>query len=240
MFEYPAFMSAVDSGRSVVISGGTGALGRALVRRFLQGGDRVVVPWIVKRELDALEAEEADALRRGRIVVVEADVAEEAGARQVAEAALDVAALVNAVGGYGGGKPLHETELELWDRMYRMNVRTAVALSRALLPGMLARQHGSIANIASRAALDLPAGLSAYAAAKGAVLSLSQILQKEVGERHVRVNTIVPTTIDTPANRAAMPNADFAQWTPPAAIAEVIHWLSSDAAASVRGAIVPV
>lgn len=200
----------------------------------------MVVPWIVKRELDALETDEAEALRNGRIVLVEADVAEESGARRVAEAAPRAEALVNAVGGYGGGKPLHETELELWDRMYRMNVRTAVALSRALLPGMIARQKGSIANIASRAALDLPAGLGAYAAAKGAVLSLSQILQKEVGDRHVRVNTVVPTTIDTPANRAAMPGADFSLWTPPAAIAEVIHWLSSDAAATVRGALVPV
>jgi NAD(P)-dependent dehydrogenase (short-subunit alcohol dehydrogenase family) len=233
-------MSAMDSGRSVVISGGTGALGRALVRRFLEGGDRVVGPWIMKRELDALEAEEGEALRRGRIVVVEADVAEEAGARRVADIAPGAEALVNTVGGFGGGKPLHETELELWDRMYRMNVRTAVALSRALLPGMLARQRGSIANIGSRAALDLPAGLSAYAAAKGAVLALSEILQKEVAERHVRVNTIIPTTIDTPANRAAMPNADFSQWTPPAAIAEVVFWLASDAAATVRGALVPV
>jgi len=233
-------MSANDSGRSVVISGGTGALGRALLRRFLDGGDRVVVPWIAKRELDALEAEEGEALRRGRIVLVEADIAEEAGAQLVAEAAPGAEALVNTAGGFGGGKPLHDTELELWDRMYRMNVRTAVALSRALLPGMLARQRGSIANIASRAALDLPAGLSAYAAAKGAVLTLSEILQKEVAERHVRVNTIIPTTIDTPANRAVMPNADFSNWTQPAAIAEVVYWLASDAAATVRGALVPV
>ena len=223
-----------------MISGGTGALGRALVARFLAGGDRVVVPWIVKRELEGIEAEESEALRAGRLVLVEADVADEGGARRVAEAAPGAEVLVNGVGGYGGGKPLHETELELWDRMFRMNVRTAVVLSRALLPAMLAQKRGVIVNVASRAALDLPANLSAYAAAKGAVLSLSEILQKEVAERHVRVNTIVPTTIDTPANRAAMPQADFSLWTPPAAIAGVVHWLASDAAASVRGALVPV
>ena len=233
-------MATAESGRAVVVSGGTGALGRALAARFLAAGDQVVVPWIAKRELEAIEVEEADALRRGRLVLVEADVAEEAGARRVADAAPRVESLVNAVGGYGGGKSLHETELELWDRMYRMNVRTAVALSRAVLPAMLARQRGSIANIASRAALDLPAGLGAYASAKGAVLSLSQILQKEVGDRHVRVNTIIPTTIDTPANRAAMPNADFSLWTPPARIAEVIYWLSTEAGATVRGAVIPV
>jgi NAD(P)-dependent dehydrogenase (short-subunit alcohol dehydrogenase family) len=233
-------MPAKNSGRSVVISGGTGALGRALVSRFLAAGDRVIVPWIVKRELEAIEAAESDALRAKRLVLVEADVAEDSGARQVAAALPDVEVLVNGVGGFGGGTPLHQTELELWDRMYRMNVRTAVSLSRAVLPGMLARGRGSIANIGSRAALDLPAGLSAYASAKLAVHGLSEVLQKEVGERGVRVNTIVPTTIDTPANRAAMPNADFSKWTPPAAIAEVVYWLASDAGATVRGAIVPV
>ncbi|HTO69956.1 MAG TPA: SDR family NAD(P)-dependent oxidoreductase [Myxococcota bacterium] len=233
-------MAVPDADRVVVISGGTGALGRALVTRFLAGGDRVVLPWIVKRELESLESGEPEALRAGRIVALEADVTEEAGARRVAEAAAPVEVLVNAVGGYAGGKSLAETDLEVWDRMYRMNLRSAVSLTRAVLPGMLARKKGSIVNIASRAALELPAGLAAYAAAKGAVLAASEILQKEVAASGLRVNTIVPTTIDTPANRAAMPNADFSQWTPPAAIAEVIHWLSSEAAATVRGAVVPV
>jgi NAD(P)-dependent dehydrogenase (short-subunit alcohol dehydrogenase family) len=233
-------MAELDSGRAVVISGGTGALGRAVVARFVAAGDRAIVPWIVKRELDALEAEEPDAIRRGRIVPVECDVADEAGARRAAEALPNVDALVNGVGGFAGGQSVHESDLEVWDRMYRMNVRTAVALSRAVLPAMLARRRGSIVNISSRAALDLPAGLGAYASAKRAVLSLAEILQKEVADRGVRVNTIAPNTIDTPANRAAMPNADFSQWTPPARIAEVIYWLSSDASATVKGAIVPV
>src|SRR5262245_36817404 len=233
-------MAELDSGRTVLISGGTGALGRAVVARFVAAGDRAVVPWIVKRELEALESDAPDAIRRGRIVPVECDVADEAGARRAAEALPDVAVLVNGVGGFGGGQSVHESDLELWDRMIRMNLRTAVALTRAVLPGMLARRHGSIVNISSRAALELPAGLSAYATAKRAVLSFAEILQKEVADRGVRVNTIAPTTIDTPANRAAMPSADFSQWTPPARIAEVIHWLSSDAGATVRGALVPV
>jgi NAD(P)-dependent dehydrogenase (short-subunit alcohol dehydrogenase family) len=233
-------MAIPDSGRFVVVSGGTGALGRAIVSRFLGAGDRVVAPWIVKRELEAMESAEAAPIRDRRLILVEADVSEESGARAVAAAAPGAEVLVNAVGGFGGGKPVHETELELWDRMYRMNVRTAVALTRAVLPGMLERRRGSIVNIAARAALDLPAGLAAYTASKGAILSLSQTLQKEVADRRVRVNTILPTTIDTPANRAAMPNADFSTWTPPAAIAEVIHWLASDAGATVRGALVPV
>lgn len=233
-------MAEPDSGRAVLISGGTGALGRALLARFLAAGDRAVVPWIVKREIDALAAAEGDAIRRGRIVPVECDVADEAGARLAAAALPDVDVLVNGVGGFGGGQSVHESDLELWDRMWRMNVRTAVSLSRAVLPGMLARRHGAIVNVSSRAALELPAGLGAYATAKRAVLSFAEILQKEVADRGVRVNTIAPTTIDTPANRAAMPNADFSQWTPPARIADVVFWLASDAAATVKGALIPV
>ncbi|HTO05985.1 MAG TPA: SDR family NAD(P)-dependent oxidoreductase [Myxococcota bacterium] len=222
------------------MSGGTGALGRAVVARFLASGDRVVAPWIMKRELEAIEVEEAAALRDRRLILVEADVADEAGARAVAAAAPGAEVLVSAVGGFGGGKPVHETELELWDRMYRMNVRTAVALTRAVLPGMLERGRGSVTYIAARAALDLPAGLGAYTASKGAILSLAETVHKEVAERRVRVNTLLPTTIDTPANRAGMPNADFSTWTQPSAIAEVIHWLASDAGATVRGGRLPV
>ena len=147
---------------------------------------------------------------------------------------------MNGVGGFAGGQSVHASDLDLWDRMWRMNVRTAVSLSRAVLPGMLTRQRGAIVNISSRAALDLPAGLAAYATAKRAVLSFAEILQKEVADHGVRVNTIAPTTIDTPANRAAMPDADFSTWTPPERIADVIFWLASEAASTVKGALVPV
>lgn len=233
-------MAEPDPGRTVLISGGTGALGRAVVARFVAAGDRAVVPWIVKRELDALAADEGDAIRRGRIVPVECDIADDAGARLAARALPDVDVLVNGVGGFAGGQSVHESDLDLWDRMWRVNVRTAVSLSRAVLPGMLARGRGAIVNISSRAALDLPAGLGAYATAKRAVLSFAEVLQKEVADRGVRVNTIAPATIDTPANRAAMPDADFSRWTPPARIADVIFWLASDAAATVKGAWLPV
>jgi NAD(P)-dependent dehydrogenase (short-subunit alcohol dehydrogenase family) len=226
--------------RGVIVTGGSGALGRAVVARFLGAGDRVLVPWILKAERDAIEAEEHAALEDGRLVLIEADLAEEAGARVAAAALPDAAALLNGVGGFLGGTPVLETELEVWDRMFRMNVRTAVAMSRAVLPGMLARRHGAIVNIASRAAFDRPAGLAAYASAKAAIVVLTETLQREVQAHGVRVNAVVPTTIDTPANRAAMPDADFSLWTSPARIADVIHWLASDASASVRGGLIPV
>jgi NAD(P)-dependent dehydrogenase (short-subunit alcohol dehydrogenase family) len=220
--------------RTIVVSGGTGALGRAVVDAFLAAGDRVVVPWIVAAEAEAL------APAGERLVLVEADVAEEAGAAAVARAAGPARVLVNGVGGFAGGSPVLETPLEVWDRMYRMNLRTAVSLTRAVVPGMLARGGGVVVNVASQAALARPAGLAAYAAAKDGVLVLTDTLHAELSERGVRVHAILPSTIDTPANRRAMPDADFSRWTAPSAIAGVIAWLASDAAASVRGARVPV
>ena len=226
--------------RTVIATGGTGALGRAVVEAFLANGDRVVVPWIVNAERDEIAEQQARALEQGSLVLLEADVAEDAGAAEVARAAGPTEVLVNGVGGFAGGPPVHETELEIWDRMYRMNVRTAAAMSRAALPGMLARGSGCVLLVSSQAAWDRPAGLAAYSASKAAVMVLAQTLQKEVADASVRVNAVVPTTIDTPANRAAMPAADPTTWTPPAEIARILVWLASDSAATVRGGLIPV
>lgn len=228
------------SGRSVIVTGGTGALGRAVVDAFLAAGDRVAVPWIVPAESEAVRAVWRAALAAGSVRLVEADVSEESGAAAVAAAAGEVDVLVNGVGGFAGGTPVEETALEVWDRLYRMNVRTAAACCRAVLPGMRARRRGAIVSVASQAAFAPPAGLSAYAASKAAVVALTKSLQEEVAELGIRVCAVVPTTIDTPANRAAMPAADFSRWTPPAKIAGVVLWLASEAASSVRGALVPV
>ena len=226
--------------RHTIVTGGSGALGRAVVHAFLAAGDRVTVPWIVAREREALEGAEEKAIVGGRLVLVEADLAGDEGAARVVAASGGAEVLVNGVGGFSGGAPVHETELDAWDRLYRMNARTAVAMCRAVIPGMIARRAGVILNVASRAALERPAGLAAYAASKMAVIVLTETLQKELGGFGVRVNAVVPTTIDTPANRAAMPDADHAQWTPPARIAEVLVWLASPAGASVRGGLIPV
>jgi NAD(P)-dependent dehydrogenase (short-subunit alcohol dehydrogenase family) len=224
----------------VLVTGGTGALGRALVDAFLTAGDRVVVPWIVPAEAEAARGAWREALGAGRAQLVEADVSEEAGADAAAAAAGAVDVLVNGVGGFAGGSPLDETSLEVWDRMYRMNLRTAAACCRAVLPGMRARRRGVIVSVASQAAFAAPAGLAAYAASKAGIVTLTRALQEEVAAQGVRVHAVVPTTIDTPANRAAMPDADFSAWTPPAKIAGVVLWLASDTASSVRGALLPV
>jgi len=235
--------TAPPSPRCVIVTGGTGALGRAVVQAFLDAGDAVVAPWIVAAERDALAAAHEDAVAAGRLVLLEADVAEaEAAARvaRAAEAVGPVAVLVNGVGGFAGGRPLHEGGADALAPMLRVNLLSAATMSAAVLPGMHARRRGVVLCVASRAALDCPAGLAAYSASKAALLALVSTLQHEGDASGVRACAVVPTTIDTPANRAAMPAADFSRWTPPERIAGVLRWLASDEAASVRGAFVPV
>ena len=226
--------------RTVVVTGGTGALGRAVVERFLAAGDLLVVPWLIKTEREEVAEIFARSVRSGDVTLIDADIATEEGANRVAAEAPEVEVLVNAAGGFGGGEPVYESPMDIWDRMYRINLRTAVAMARAVLPGMIRRKRGSIINVASQAAFTRPAGIAAYSASKAGVLVFTETLQRELASTALRVNAISPTTIDTPANRASMPKADFASWTPPARIAEVIFWLASEESRAVRGAVVPV
>ncbi len=223
-----------------IVTGGTGALGSAIVDRALAAGARVVVPWILEAERERMEASHAEPLAKETLHLLQADIAEAAGAAAAAEAAGEVRVLVNAAGGFGGGDPLHEADLDLLDAMFRMNVRTAAAMARACAPGMIDRGAGVIVSVASQAASDAPAGLAAYSISKAGVAVLTRTLQAELGAHGIRVNAVVPTTIDTPANRAAMPDADFDAWTPPAEIADVVAFLASDAGATVRGGLIPV
>ena len=220
----------------VIVTGGTGALGRALVDAFVARGDRVVVPWILAHEREQV----AEPWRGAPVTLVEADIAEDTGARAVANAAPLCEVLVNAAGGFSMAGDIDQTPLEMWDALYRMNLRTAVAMTRAVLPGMRERKRGSIVNVTAAPALDAAPGIAAYGASKAGVALLTRSLQQEVEAVGIRVNAIVPTTIDTPANREAMPDADFSSWSPPERIAEVVLWLASDASSAVRGALLPV
>ena len=219
--------------RIVVVTGGTGALGRSVVDIFLDAGDRVLVPWIVKAEAEAMRS-------HPQLTLLEADVSEDDGAQVVVQSAGEIDVLVNGVGGFGGGTPVQETALDLWDRLYRMNVRTAVSMSRAVLPGLLERRSGAIISIASKAAEECPAGLAAYSATKAGIVALTKSLDNELRGSGVRANAVVPTTIDTEANRVAMPDADFSSWTTTAEIAAVIFWLASSDAKTVSGGLIPV
>ncbi len=152
--------------------------------------------------------------------------------------ALDV--LVNTVGGYTGGMKLWEITTKTLEQMLALNLRSGFTLARAAMPAMLKAGRGSIINIASKAAIDHGAGAAAYSASKAAAVALMDSLAADAMGSGVRVNSILPSIIDTPANRAAMPQADFATWPKPEDIAQVILFLSSEHAKTIHGAAVPV
>lgn len=149
-------------------------------------------------------------------------------------------ALVNTVGGYAGGVQLWDLETKVLDQMLALNLRSGYALSRAVVPAMLKQKRGAIVNIAAKAALDHPAGAAAYAASKAAALALLDSLAADPKGTGVRVNSILPSIIDTQTNRKAMPKADFAIWPKPEDIARVILFLCSDDAKVIHGTAIPV
>jgi NAD(P)-dependent dehydrogenase (short-subunit alcohol dehydrogenase family) len=230
------------AGAAVIVAGGTGGLGRAVSRAFLDEGAVVSVTYRAQDELDALaRAAGADA---SRLAGYRADVTDAAAVRRVVgdivakHARLDV--LVNAVGGYAGGVKLWDAEDAVLERMLALNLRSGYVLARAAVPVMLKQAAGAIVNIASRAGIDRPAGAAAYAASKAAALALLDSLAAELAGTGVRVNSVLPSIIDTDANRRAMPDADFGRWPKPEDIARVILFLCSAEAKVVHGASVPV
>jgi NAD(P)-dependent dehydrogenase (short-subunit alcohol dehydrogenase family) len=171
------------------------------------------------------------------------DLAEPEAAGRMVEAAHDrfgrIDILVNTVGGCRAGKPVHEDDPETWDFLFDLNVRTAVNACRGVIPHMLRQGHGRIINVGSRNALLGGAKASAYSAAQTAVLRLTESLSAEVKESDINVNCVLPGTLDTPENRAAMPDADRSKWVDPAAVADVITFLASDTSRSIHGAAIP-
>jgi NAD(P)-dependent dehydrogenase (short-subunit alcohol dehydrogenase family) len=151
---------------------------------------------------------------------------------------LDV--LVNAVGGYAGGTPLWELDLKVLDQMLALNLRSGFVLCRTIVPVMLKQGSGTIVNVASRAAVDHAAGAAAYAASKAAAVAMTDSLAADLKGTGVRVNSVLPSIIDTEANRKAMPQADFAKWPKPEDIARVVLFLCSEESKLVQGASVPV
>jgi len=230
------------SGKIVLVAGGTGGLGNAVSLAFLEEGARIVVTYRKKEEYAALKKAagvKAAALEGSLVDVTDERATREFVASLVARhGRLD--ALVNTVGGYAGGVTLWELETKVFDTMLSLNLRSGYALARAVLPTMLNLRHGSIVNVAAKAAFDHGAGAAAYAASKAAAMAMMDSLAADVKGTGVRVNSILPSIIDTAVNRKAMPNADFAAWPKPEEIAQVILFLCSDNAAVIQGAAVPV
>jgi NAD(P)-dependent dehydrogenase (short-subunit alcohol dehydrogenase family) len=230
------------TGRVAVVTGGAGALGTSVCRRFLEAGATVWVPYHVEAEWDALRAGLAPPWRE-RAHGAPVDVTDEPAlgelVRRILAAHGRVDTLVNGVGGFAGGDLL-ATTLADWNRMLALNLTSAFLACRAVLPAMREARHGRVVNVASRAVVPPSGGFIAYTVAKAGVITLTEALAQEVRGDGITVNAVLPSTMDTPANRRAMPDADRAGWVRPDAVADVIVWLASDRAGSVTGTAIAV
>ena len=230
----------IGTGPGIVVTGGAGALGRAVVRALVEQGHRVAVPYRGSPGWQSLKAELA---ATGRLWGEAADMADLGSARRFVDSAarefggLDGVAAI--AGGYAGSGKLETTPDTEWEEMVRVNLTSAHATCKAALPHLL-RAGGSVVTVVSRSAESGGAGAAAYTTAKMGVLALTRALALENRERGVRFNAISPGIIDTEANRIAMPRADRAQWTSTDAIARVVAWLLSPASAPVTGGVFPV
>jgi len=221
--------------RSVLVTGGAGGLGGAVLEALRDQGWRVVAP---------VRIGTADRLPAG-VVGVEADVSNPtevaaAVATAVAEPAAPLRAVVNLVGGYAGGGLVHETPIDEFEAILRLNLRPTYLVTAAALPHLVTAGGGSVVCVSSRAAVAPFAGAAGYATAKAAVLAFANAVAVEYKKAGVRCNTVLPSVIDTPGNRAGQPDADFSRWVTPDEIAQVIAFLAGDGSAPTSGATIPV
>jgi len=228
--------------RVALVTGGSGALGQAITHRFLADGLVVCVPWIVESERERLHAS-VDAPARTRLLLERCDVGDDAAMTALAARTLArhgrIDVLVTAVGGFAMGS-LVDTDRATWDGQLNLNLTTTYVACRAVLPTMLKAGAGRIVAVASRAVVPPAGGLIAYTVAKAGVIALVQALAQETRGSGVTVNAVLPSTMDTPANRAAMPAVDPATWTPVTAVADGIAYLSGEAAGHVTGTLLAV
>ncbi len=223
---------------SAIVTGGTGGLGAAVVGRLLDDGWRVIVPWVVEAELERvrehphLELVQADLFDPGAVA--------EVVRRAATEDSTPLRGLVNLVGGFAMGGRVHETPIEDFERQFRLNLRGTYLMTQAAVVPMLEHEGGSIVCVGTRAAVQPFKGAAGYISSKAAVIAFAQAVATEYRDDGIRCNAILPSVIDTPANRASMPKADHERWVKPEAIAGVISHLLSEASGPVSGAAIPV
>ncbi|HEU4685995.1 MAG TPA: SDR family NAD(P)-dependent oxidoreductase [Nitrospira sp.] len=218
--------------RVVLITGASGALGQAVVPAFATAGVRVIA---VDRQPPTIE--------RSGVIPMKADVTDEADIRRLVAEAVERAgridALVNVVGGFASGR-LQDTDPSLWQRMLTLNVTSAFLLCKSVLPHMLGRNSGRIVHVAARAAQEPFSGAAAYIVSKAALVAMIRALSLELDGSGVTVNGILPATMDTPANRRSMPDADPSKWVRVESVAQTALFLASPAAAQINGALIPI
>jgi len=219
--------------RVVIVTGAAGALGSVMARQLLGQGARVALVDLVP---DAVRSEFGERAASQNAWVADAtDLTDSAAVARMVDGTLQafgrIDGLVNIAGGYRAGAPVHEMTLSDWELMFAINVRSALLASRAVVPHFLRQGSGAIVKVGDA---------GAYSAAKAVVVRLTESMSVELKDRGVRINSVLPSIIDTEANRAAMPGADFGRWVDPVALAEVILFLLSDGARAIHGAAIPV
>jgi NAD(P)-dependent dehydrogenase (short-subunit alcohol dehydrogenase family) len=215
---------------NVLITGANGGLGTAVCQEFLAAGAKVIGVALEWKHPPPFTA-------------ISADVTTEAGCDSMVKQALEhgpIDALVHLVGGFAGGSPVAETTDQIWDSMMNVNLRAAFCCIRAALKPMQAAGCGRIVAIGTRMAVEPSPNFAAYAVSKAALVALIKTVAAEGQKFGMTANVVLPSTIDTPANRAAMPKADFSRWVAPQSIAKLLVFLTSDAAADTSGAVIPI
>ena len=225
--------------RTVIVTGAAGNLGRAVAGAFANLGANLVLVDLKRESLEKAFGAETE-----RRTFAPANLLEMAGATGIAQAALArfgrIDALCNIAGGFRMGERVHETSDENWNFLFDINSRTLLHAVRAVVPHMLTAGGGKIVNVGAFAAQKGAAGMGAYTASKATVIRMTEAMAAELRDKNINVNCVLPTIIDTPENRGAMPKADPAKWVAAADLASVIVFLASDAARAVHGAAVPV
>jgi NAD(P)-dependent dehydrogenase (short-subunit alcohol dehydrogenase family) len=230
------------SDRVVVITGTTGNLGTAVARKFMVSGAKI---GFLERSPDKIKkifpetVNTSDQYLLQQVDVTNPDSMEES-ANELLRKFGRIDILINTVGGYRAGAPLHQTPLDTLDFMLNINARSVFVSCQAFIPSMIENNYGKIVNVSARPGLIGVRNAAAYSASKSAVIRLTESMSAELKHKGINVNCVLPGTIDTPQNRQATPDADFNRWVSPESIADVILFLTSDDACAIHGAAIPV
>ncbi|HEX2127087.1 MAG TPA: SDR family oxidoreductase [Thermoleophilaceae bacterium] len=216
----------------MLVAGGTGALGGAVVRELVSADYTVAATWIVPGERERLESLPVE--------LVEADLFDPAAAALAVSAVENLEGVVDLVGGFASGPRVHETDPDQFARLITLNLTPAFMLARAAMPRMMERGEGAFVGVSARPALRPFPGAAGYITGKAAVLAFIQALDAEYRDDGIRCNAILPSVIDTPANRESQPDADWSKWVPPEEIAKVVRFLVSEDSKPTSGAAIPV
>jgi NAD(P)-dependent dehydrogenase (short-subunit alcohol dehydrogenase family) len=222
---------------SVLVAGGTGALGAAVLGELLASGHPVTTTWVIEEERERIER---DFEGRTGLTLVQADLMDPEAVAEAVGGVDNLGALVNLVGGFSAPGKVHESNLEGFEAQLRLNLRPGFLLARAAIPRIVSAGGGVFVGVSARPALKPFPGAAGYITAKAGVLAFIKALDVEYRHDGVRCNAVLPSVIDTPANRRAQPDAEFSKWVPPQQIAKVVRFLVSDESAPISGAGIPV